>query len=212
MCCWIYIWKVLIWFRQENYELCCFYLGEIYVCGGFDGYSRHTSMERYTPRDDQWSTLSGMAVGREGAGLVVAGDKIYCIGGYDGINLLDSAERYCPVTEQWETISPMTTRRSGTSENLPLCLPCVWFSPLVELASVYVMFSQISENLIELHQENIVWKTKLKMYRKFNLIFLISYEQGDFLNNVECHKKRVVTLVQNQKGGKSESDKWQASC
>lgn len=87
------------------------------MCGGFDGYSRHTSMERYTPKDDHWTTLSGMAVGREGAGLVVAGEKIYCIGGYDGINLLDSAERYCPLTEQWETITPMTTRRSGTQTN-----------------------------------------------------------------------------------------------
>ena len=57
-------------------------------------------------------------MGREGAGLVIAGDNIYCIGGYDGINLLDSAEMYRPETEEWEAISPMSTRRSGTYEKV----------------------------------------------------------------------------------------------
>lgn len=70
-------------------------------------------MECYNPGTDQWRTLSGMAVGREGAGLVVAGDNIYCVGGYDGINLLDSAEKYDPNTEEWCNISPMSCRRSG---------------------------------------------------------------------------------------------------
>lgn len=57
--------------------------------------------------------LSGMAVGREGAGLVVAGDMIYCIGGYDGINLLDSVEKYDPSCQLWSSITPMCTQRSG---------------------------------------------------------------------------------------------------
>lgn len=70
-------------------------------------------MERYNPHTDQWSMLSGMAVGREGAGLVVAGDKMYCIGGYDGVNLLDSAERYDTVTEEWSAIANMSVKRSG---------------------------------------------------------------------------------------------------
>lgn len=94
-------------------------LGRIYVCGGFDGYTRHTSMESYNPILDQWQLLSGMAVGREGAGLVVARDKIYCIGGYDGVNLLDSGECYDPETEHWSAIVPMSTRRSG-EQNLTL--------------------------------------------------------------------------------------------
>ena len=57
--------------------------------------------------------LSGMAVGREGAELVVAGDKMYCIGGYDGVNLLDSAEKYDTVTEEWSPIACMSVKRSG---------------------------------------------------------------------------------------------------
>ena len=92
----------------------CLPLAEsIYMCGGFDGHTRHTSMERYDPKTDKWTMLSGMAIGREGAGLVVAGDMIYCIGGYDGISLLDSAERYDPSSEQWTSIPCMTIQRSG---------------------------------------------------------------------------------------------------
>ena len=85
----------------------------IYVCGGFDGSVRHTSMERYNPTIDEWMMLASMSTGREGAGLVVANDMLYCIGGYDGLNLLNSAERYDPNTGQWTLIASMSTRRSG---------------------------------------------------------------------------------------------------
>jgi len=87
----------------------------VYVCGGFDGSVRHTSMERYDPTIDQWTMLASMSTGREGAGLVVANDMLYCIGGYDGLNLLNSAERYDPNTGQWTLIASMSTRRSGTT-------------------------------------------------------------------------------------------------
>jgi len=86
----------------------------VYVCGGFDGSVRHTSMERYDPTIDQWTMLASMSTGREGAGLVVANDMLYCIGGYDGLNLLNSAERYDPNTGQWTLIASMSTRRSGS--------------------------------------------------------------------------------------------------
>ena len=85
----------------------------IYVCGGFDGSVRHTSMERYDPTIDQWTMLTSMSTGREGAGLVVANDMLYCIGGYDGLNLLNSAERYDPNAGQWTLVASMSTRRSG---------------------------------------------------------------------------------------------------
>ena len=85
----------------------------IYVCGGFDGSVRHTSMERYDPTIDEWSIMGNMTVGREGAGLVQANDMIYCIGGYDGVNLLNSVERYDLNTGNWSSVPAMTTRRSG---------------------------------------------------------------------------------------------------
>lgn len=86
---------------------------QLYVCGGFDGYSRHSSLERFNPLTEQWTMLSAMAIGREGAGLVVASDMIYCIGGYDGTHLLSSAECYDPQMDQWSNIPPMAKERSG---------------------------------------------------------------------------------------------------
>ena len=85
----------------------------IYVCGGFDGTVRHTSLERYDPTIDQWSSLASMSTGREGAGLVVANDMIFCIGGYDGVNLLNTVERFDPNTSQWTSVASMATKRSG---------------------------------------------------------------------------------------------------
>ena len=98
------------------------------MCGGFDGHTRHTSMERYDPKTDKWTMLSGMAIGREGAGLVVAGDMVYCIGGYDGISLLDSAERYDPSTEQWTSMPCMAIQRSGECSCLYVRFSKFWSS------------------------------------------------------------------------------------
>ena len=97
----------------------------IYVCGGFDGSVRHTSMERYDPLIDQWSLLSDMSIGREGAGLVVANDIIYCIGGYDGVNLLNSVEKFDLHSSLWGSVRPMSKRRSGM---LPKCMKIVFIS------------------------------------------------------------------------------------
>ncbi|XP_013401829.1 kelch-like protein 12 [Lingula anatina] len=91
----------------------CVYQDMIFVCGGFDGTNRHTSLERYDPRIDQWTLLGSMLLGREGAGLVVASDHIYCLGGYDGVNLLNSVEKYDPRTNQWASVAPLATSRSG---------------------------------------------------------------------------------------------------
>ncbi len=91
----------------------CVYDSKIYVCGGFDGTSRHSTMEYYDYQLDKWTLLDSTSVGREGAGLVSLGDSLYCIGGYDGFNLLKSVERYDLHTSTWSLISPMLTPRSG---------------------------------------------------------------------------------------------------
>lgn len=112
------------------------------MCGGFDGHTRHTSLERYDPSTDKWTMLSGMAIGREGAGLVVAGDMIYCIGGYDGINLLDSAECFDPATKQWSSIPCMSTQRSGKATRLYyLPVNIFYFSRSILWSFSYVLFA-----------------------------------------------------------------------
>jgi hypothetical protein len=42
--------------QKCNFKHKILFSGEIYVCGGFDGYNRHTSMECYNPKTDQVPT------------------------------------------------------------------------------------------------------------------------------------------------------------
>ena len=83
----------------------CTHDGKIYVCGGFDGTLRHSTMECYNEDTDSWSLLECTSVCREGACLVSLGDSLYCIGGYDGVNLLRSVEKYDINTGQWSLIA-----------------------------------------------------------------------------------------------------------
>ncbi|XP_030829309.1 kelch-like protein 12 [Strongylocentrotus purpuratus] len=85
----------------------------IYVAGGFDGDSRHNSVEAYDPKIDRWSPVTPMNVCREGAGLVATNDVIYSIGGYDGVSIQSSVEVYDPNSGQWMPAPPMNIKRSG---------------------------------------------------------------------------------------------------
>ncbi|CAG5129308.1 unnamed protein product [Candidula unifasciata] len=123
--------------RKRRYVSAASVSNKLYVVGGYDGHSRLSLVEKldFTVEKLQWETvtsmhqrrglagicsssvqwtmLSAMAIGREGAGLVVASDMIYCIGGYDGTHLLSSAECYDPQMDQWSNIPPMAKERSG---------------------------------------------------------------------------------------------------
>ena len=90
------------------------------MAGGFDGTTRHTSVECYEPTIDRWTLVSEMQAPREGAGLANLDGVLYCVGGYDGNSILNSIERFDPRTGQWTGLSPMSTRRSGTAE---MCYP-----------------------------------------------------------------------------------------
>lgn len=94
--------------------LLCSNTGKIYVAGGFDGTTRHTSVECYDPTIDRWTLVGEMQAPREGAGLTNFDGILYSVGGYDGSHVLSSIERYDPRTGQWTGLAPMTTRRSGT--------------------------------------------------------------------------------------------------
>jgi hypothetical protein len=61
--------------------------GKIFVVGGFDGQTRHYSMEFYNEETDSWSLLEGTSVSREGAGLVAFNNALYCIGMTNGLLL-----------------------------------------------------------------------------------------------------------------------------
>lgn len=108
---------------QNNYYYitCRFNSGKIYVAGGFDGTTRHTSVECYDPTIDRWTIVGEMQAPREGAGLTNLDGVLYCVGGYDGNHVLSSIERYDPRTGQWTGLAPMTARRSGTISVSTVC-------------------------------------------------------------------------------------------
>ena len=51
--------------------MCCYSIEQIYVCGGYDGTLRHTTMERYDPAMERWTLLPDMSESREGRFLHV---------------------------------------------------------------------------------------------------------------------------------------------
>lgn len=87
------------------------------MAGGFDGTTRHTSVECYDPTIDRWTLVGKMQAPREGAGLTNLDGILYCVGGYDGNHVLNSIERYDPRIGQWTGLAPMTSRRSGRFYN-----------------------------------------------------------------------------------------------
>lgn len=94
-------------------QISTMHLELIYVAGGFDGDSRHNSVETYDPQIDRWTSVTPMNVCREGAGLVATNDVIYSIGGYDGVSIQSSVEVYDPKSGQWMPAPPMNMKRSG---------------------------------------------------------------------------------------------------
>jgi len=72
--------RIIFLLRLFTLILIRYFSDKIYVCGGFDGSSRHSTMEFYDQNTDKWTLLDSTSVGREGAGLVSLGDSLYCIG------------------------------------------------------------------------------------------------------------------------------------
>lgn len=72
-----------------------------------------SSVERYDPVADAWTTKESMPTGRSGpfcATASVSGDKMYVIGGFNG-NFVDACEQYDPVLDTWATMTPMPSPR-----------------------------------------------------------------------------------------------------
>lgn len=87
----------------------------IYAMGGYDGYHRQKTAERYDYKTNQWSLIAPMNVQRSDASATTLNDKIYITGGFDGHDCLNTAEVYDPNTNQWTMITAMRSRRSGVS-------------------------------------------------------------------------------------------------
>ena len=63
---------------------------QLYVCGGYDGNSSLSSVERYDPTNNKWTMASHMVRHRSAAAVAVLDGLIYVLGGHDGLSIFDS--------------------------------------------------------------------------------------------------------------------------
>ncbi|TRY83553.1 hypothetical protein DNTS_016263 [Danionella cerebrum] len=93
---------------------------KVYVMGGIAthmrqgiSYRRHEStVERWDPDSNSWSSLERMSECRSTLGVVVLAGEIYALGGYDGQYYLQSVEKYQPKLKEWQPVAPMSKSRS----------------------------------------------------------------------------------------------------
>ncbi|CAN9512930.1 unnamed protein product [Ophioblennius macclurei] len=87
--------------------------GKIYTVGGEDTIRCHSSVERYNPETDSWSTdVAHLSSPRSGVCLVEMDGYLYAIGGHDGMLAMNTVERYDPKMNSWSKQAPMLTRRT----------------------------------------------------------------------------------------------------
>ena len=85
--------------------------GYLYAIGGYDGTAHLSSVEKYDPKTNKWSSVSDMLSQRSSMGVSVIEDRIYVTGGNDGATCLNSAECYNPELNVWECLPSMSVRR-----------------------------------------------------------------------------------------------------
>ncbi|XP_062237453.1 kelch-like protein diablo [Platichthys flesus] len=91
----------------------CSLEGKIYAVGGEDKIRCHSSVERYSPDTDSWSTdVAPLSSPRSGVCLVAMDGYLFAIGGHDGITAMSTVERFDPEMNAWSKQAPMLSRRA----------------------------------------------------------------------------------------------------
>ncbi|XP_017569285.1 kelch-like protein 28 [Pygocentrus nattereri] len=93
---------------------------KVYVVGGIAthmrqgiSYRRHEStVEKWDPDSNTWSSVERMAECRSTLGVVVLAGELYALGGYDGQYYLQSVEKYVNKVKEWQPVAAMTKSRS----------------------------------------------------------------------------------------------------
>ncbi|KAL6114796.1 uncharacterized protein ACO6RY_05475 [Pungitius sinensis] len=90
--------------------------GQIYAVGGADHVRCYSSVERYNPDTDSWSTdVAPLSSPRSGVSAVAMDGFLYAIGGHDGVAAVSTVERYDPRMNTWSKQRAMLSRRSGAA-------------------------------------------------------------------------------------------------
>lgn len=72
--------------------------------GGHSNGGFHSSVERFDPLTNEWSSVAWMNEGRYGAQAGVSGGYLYVVGGSNDRELHSSIERYDPQTSTWTMV------------------------------------------------------------------------------------------------------------
>jgi kelch-like protein 18 len=98
------------------------------VCGGYDGITSLSTVERYDVKTDQWKKVAPMMRYRSAGGVSALRGFVYgenhsvtrlethfpftsALGGHDGLSIFDSVERYDPASDTWTKVKSMLSRR-----------------------------------------------------------------------------------------------------
>lgn len=63
-----------------------------------------TTLPRYDPKTDAWTTVAPLSVPRDAVGICPLGDRLYAVGGYDGHSYLDTVESYDAQNNEWTEV------------------------------------------------------------------------------------------------------------
>ena len=89
--------------------------GRVFVFGGCDGSTTHTSVEVYDPNMDQWAFAAPLLCPRSGMGVAALHGFIYVIGGSNNGTPLSSVEQYDPLSNRWTVGPSLATPRDRLS-------------------------------------------------------------------------------------------------
>ena len=108
------------------------YHGCLYAIGGFNGFSRLNTAEKYDPsKPGEWTNIAEMASPRSNFASVIVDDAIYVLGGFNGKDLLNSVlyqnfyfcNKYLEIRANLNSLSLQVPRLFPTSNATILKTP-----------------------------------------------------------------------------------------
>ncbi|KAL1472421.1 hypothetical protein MTO96_004092 [Rhipicephalus appendiculatus] len=83
----------------------------VYAVGGRNAGERTASVERYSPRSNQWTLVSAMRKRRSDGAACAFKGRIYVSGGFNGQKVLTSVEVYTPCHDTWCLVRQLPSPR-----------------------------------------------------------------------------------------------------
>lgn len=76
-------------------------VGQVWAIGGYNGLSRLSTCESYSPQMFFWAPAHDMISPRSNFGIEVIDDSIMVTGGFDGVSTINKVEYYRAENNAW---------------------------------------------------------------------------------------------------------------